>query len=194
MKKILLIITIALCIFQMVVLAIAIDIGAPAIDRGATLSNYTVINKDNPANETGKITSIEIWANVNLTGCEVATFFIVSGNNFSTRDTHAIGNVTAGSKQTFSGLDITVEAGDYIGIYAPGGTMERDSSGGAGIWYVAGVDHIPCTNQTFTFLANNVMSLYGIGATTPTFPIAKFGGVVITKWNTKEITKWNTIE
>lgn len=165
MKRILLIIAVAFCIFQMVVLAVAIDIGAPATNRGTSLANWTIVNKSNPANETGKITSVEIWCNVNLVNCEVATFFVVSGNNLSTRDTHTIGGVTAGSKQTFSGLDITVQTGDYLGIYYTGGNVECDSSGGSGIWYGITADYIPCTNQAFTSNSTYVISLYGTGTT-----------------------------
>ncbi|MBA7575685.1 hypothetical protein ES708_17518 [subsurface metagenome] len=139
-----------------------IDIGDPAIDRGAALGSYTLVNKGNPANFSGKITSIEIWANTQLSNCEVATFFVVSGNNLSTRGTHAIGTVTAGSKQTFP-VDITVEAGDYIGIYFSAGNLEVDSAGGSGMWYISAADHIPCTNQTFTSNDTYMLSLYGTG-------------------------------
>lgn len=140
-----------------------IDIGSVASDRGSTGSAKTLIDKNNPANKTGKITSIEIWANTDLSNVEVATFFVVSGNNLSTRDTHTIGSVTAGSKQTFSGLDIDVEAGDYIGICWSAGLIEADSFG-TGFWYSAdSSDQIPCTNYEFDFLADRTISLYGTG-------------------------------
>lgn len=193
MKKILLIIAFVFCMFQMMVLAIAIDIGAPATDRGTAFDPYTVINKANPANQNGTITSVEIWANINLSNCEVATFFLVSGSNYSTRDTHTIGAVTAGSKQTFSGLSIDVQSGDLLGMYYTAGKVECDSSGGSGIWY-AGVDYIPCTNVTFASLGTWVVSLYGTGETAAAGWDGPFNTKAITKWNTKVITKWNTIE
>ena len=123
-------IAITFCIFQMIVLATDIDIGDAAINRGS-YANYgdTIIIKNNPANASGKIISIEIWANSNLSNVEVATFYVVSGNNLSTRDTHTIGSVTAGSKQTFSGLDITGEAGDYLGAYWTYGRLDAVSGG-----------------------------------------------------------------
>ncbi|GAI84326.1 unnamed protein product [marine sediment metagenome] len=62
MKKILLIITIVFCIFQMIVLAIDIDIGNPAINRDKLSSAATYVDKNNPANASGKITSVEIWS------------------------------------------------------------------------------------------------------------------------------------
>jgi hypothetical protein len=164
MRKILLIIALTLCMFQMVVLATNIDIGVAATDRATAFDPYTVVNKGNPANATGTITSVEIWANTNLSNCEIATFFNVSGANFSTRDTHTIGSVTAGSKQTFSGLSIDVQTGDLLGIYYTAGKTECDSSGGSGVWY-AGVDYIPCTDVTFASLGGYVLSVYGTGTT-----------------------------
>ncbi len=163
MKKITLIIAIAFCIFQMIVLAVDIEIGSPAIFGDLTLGpNWTHINKNNPANISGKITNVEIYASESLENCEVATFYIVSENVFSTRDTHAIGNVTGGSKQTFPGLDITVEKGDYIGIVFTAGALYNNSSGGDGRWYTSG-DYIPCTNKIFSFSSFDIISLCGTG-------------------------------
>jgi len=139
-----------------------IDIGSPAILRLSALSeSYTRIEKDNPANATGKITSIEIWANTNLSTCIVATFYCVSGNNFSTRDYKYIGDVTAGSKQTFD-VNLDVQVGDYIGIYWGHGNIAADIAGYAGVWYKSG-NNIPCTNETFTLHDGYTLSLYGTG-------------------------------
>lgn len=143
---------------------IEIDIGSPATDRETrTSANWTTVNKNNPANEDGKITSVEILANEDLVNCEVATFFVVAGNNLSTRGTHYIGSVTAGSKQTFSGLNIDVKAGDFIGIFFTVGKLEADNVGD-GMWQASG-DNIPCENLEFIPYANITNSLYGKGAT-----------------------------
>ena len=164
MKKILLIIAITLIIFQIVVLATAIDVGSAATNRGGlSTAVYTWVSRDNPANETGKITSVEIWSYNNLTLCEVAIFFVVSGDNLSTRDTQVIGAVTGGAKRTFE-VDLNVEAGDYIGIFAASGNLEFDYSGGAGAWN-SNADRIPCTNQYFSVNAACIISLYGTGET-----------------------------
>lgn len=165
MKKILLTIGITLLIFQMVVLAVDIDIGAAAINRSFSGGgDITLVNKTNPANDSGIIDTIEMWINTQIVNCEVATFYVVSGNNLSTRDTHAIGTVTAGSKQTFTGLNISVQAGDYIGIRFSSGYIEKDNSGGDGLWSVEG-DKIPCTNVSFSLGEGNIISLYGTGTT-----------------------------
>lgn len=123
--------------------------GNEATDRAsATAVNFTQIYRDNPASKTGKITSIEIFAATNISNLEVATFYLVSGSNYSTRDNETIGSVTAGSKQTFT-VDLDVVAGDMIGLYATSGSLENDTSGGSGSLGAIG-DCIPCTNQEFT--------------------------------------------
>jgi len=141
-----------------------IDIGSAAEDRAFDGTfGYTRVDKANPANETGTITSIEIWAGTSLENCEVATFFVVSGNFLSTRDTHTIGAVTGGSKQTFSGLSLDVQAGDYIGIYFTAGTLDQGEAG-VGLWYIQS-DEIPCVNTEFSWYGEGEISLYGTGAT-----------------------------
>ncbi|MBA7527288.1 hypothetical protein ES705_19464 [subsurface metagenome] len=46
-----------------------IDIGMPASDRGTFLGSYTFVNKGNPANANGRITSVEIWAYTDILFC-----------------------------------------------------------------------------------------------------------------------------
>lgn len=171
MKKILLIICIILTIFQILVLATAIDIGSAAIDRGSAYGADTLVNKINPSDGSGKITSVEIWANEEMADCEVATFFVVSGSNLSTRDYETVDNgngagvVLAGSKQTFV-VDLDVEVGDYIGIYYSSGSIDYQyPTGDAGWWYGYSGDRIPCTNYYFGSQSSATLSLYGTGAT-----------------------------
>lgn len=168
-----------------------IDIGMPAIDRGATGSSlYTMINTAAVANASGKITTVEIYSWGNLANVEVATFFrpdpVLFPNIFTTRDSVFIGNVEQDAVRTFV-VNLDVEAGDYIGMYCSG-FMEKDTSGFSGIWQVSG-DKIPCTNQAFTFLAGDALSLHGTGATVVVG--IKWNGVTITKWNGQVITKLN---
>ena len=67
-----------------------IDVGPGATDRtGTDFSNQTLVEKTNPANATGTLDTWELWfssTSNNATNVEVATFYIVSGNNVSTRD------------------------------------------------------------------------------------------------------------
>jgi len=167
MKKILLIIALVFCIFQIVVAYSAIDMGSPAIDRGITyIATRTYVNKTNPANASGKITKIEIYARDTLPNCEVGIFYVVSGDYLSTRATHFIGTVTGGAKRTFT-VNLTVVAGDYLGIYYTGaGRVRADDSGYSGVWYRDG-DCIPCTNEYFEGFTGDTISLYGTGETIP---------------------------
>ena len=165
MKKILSIIFVTLCIFQMVVLATGITIGYPAIEERTNVftSGYTIICLDVPANESGKIISVEIWAASTMYNTEVATYFLESGSNYTTRDSEAIGTVTEGAKRTIP-INLDVEAGDFIGVYYTGGNVKRDTTGFQGVCYVLG-DNVPCEDVTFTVASDDAISLYGTGAT-----------------------------
>lgn len=193
MKKILLIIFTVILILSVNVLAVDIDIGMPAINRGTTApANYTWVNMGIPSNASGTITSVEIWAWGDLTNCEVAIFYVVSGNNLSTRDTEFIGSVTGGSKQVFE-VDLEVQEGDYIGMFCTVGNMEKDGSGFDGLWY-KNLDQIPCTNVLFGTYSGDAISLCGTGASIPVGWEHLWNTKEISKWNTKEFTKWNGLE
>ena len=172
----------------MITLATAIDVGSAAINRSTYNNEGTSVDRNNPSNETGTITSIEIYANSAMSNVEVATFFVVSGNNLSTRDSEAIGSVAAGYTTHIVNLNVT--SGDYIGIYFSAGSLDRDTTGG-GFWKNAG-DQIPCTNVAFTLTAAGTLSLYGTGATAAVG--IKWNTVTISKWNGQVITKWNGLQ
>jgi hypothetical protein len=188
MKKILLIIFIVILILSVNVLAVDIDIGMPAIDRsGSVTGGYTEVDKNNPANESGTINKVRIYAlsGYDMTDVEVGIFYIVSGNNLTTRDSAFIGTVVGGSVQTFD-VDLTVVAGDYIGLFWTGGRIEKDESGAVGDWRKGG-DNIPCTNTLFSFYADRCVSLYGFFLAPPPPPTnvqASDGDY----WNTVNIT------
>lgn len=141
-----------------------IDIGPNAIDRASEEGGgYTNVYLDNPANDSGKITKVEIWARNALSGCKVGTFY-GTAPNFTCRDFAIIGDVPAGSKQTFDELDIEVEAGDYIGAYWVGGDIESDVAGGAGVYYKQ-YDQFETGEQGYALAAGYVDSFYGEGGT-----------------------------
>jgi len=164
MKKILLIIALTFLIFQMVVLATAIDMGSPAVDGDSyTTGAKTVIERTNPANESGTITSVEVWVNTAMTQVQVATFEEISTDRFSTRDTKTdIGNLGTGYHQ----LDVSLEvqAGDYIGMYFATGAIEMTVAGTIEPWYKTS-DQIPCTDVYFNSFSARKISLYATGAT-----------------------------
>lgn len=144
-----------------------IDIGEAAINRAnsAPFTSYTYINKENPANNSGIIDTVEIYAETlaTLYDCVVGTFYTTNGNTLKCRDSVLIGMVEAGAKRTFSGLSLAVETGDYIGCYYTEGNIEMDTSGYAGLWYVSGEYIDPGDETTYALLAGYVISLYGTG-------------------------------
>ena len=148
----------------------AIDIGPGATDRGSNAgAPNAIIDEANPANATGIITSVELWAVAlnPLIGCLVGTFYTTGANQLKCRASTTIGDVPAGSKQTFSGLSIAVVTSDYIGVYfAAGiGKLEMDTSGGTGIWYTGEPQFDPGDEAVYNYLQYYAISIYGIGET-----------------------------
>jgi hypothetical protein len=192
MKKILLLIFIFLAL-SILALA-AISIGSPATDRtGSIPDGYTEVDKNNPANEGGTVNKVEIFAVTgnDMTDVEVGIFYIVSGDNLTTRDSEYIGTVVGGSVQTFD-VDLTVEIGDFIGVYWTDGRIEYDATGPVGDWRKSG-DQIPCTNTTFAFYSSRCMSIHGYYEA-PVGWDHKWNTQSISKWNTKEFSKWDGLE
>ncbi|MBA7548803.1 hypothetical protein ES705_41271 [subsurface metagenome] len=193
MKKILLIIFTIILILSVNVLAVDIDVGSPAITRDVRIDvGETYILKENPANADGKITSVEIYTGTAMSGCIIATFYVVTGNVLSARDSQYIGNVPGYSKQTLP-VDIEIKAGDYIGLYFSGGKVESSESGFAGLWHKPG-DQTSSSDVGYSVSAGDTISLYGIGETVVVGWDHKWNTKNISKWNTKEIVKWNGLE
>lgn len=141
-----------------------IDVGPGATDRASTIAaTYTIIDFGNRANATGTLDTVEIYAATDLTGCKVGTFYRTTGNTFQCRDSEAIGNVTSGSKQTFTSLSISATEGDYLGIYFATGTLERDSTGQVGMMYVSGEYADAGDSTAYALLADDAVSIYATG-------------------------------
>lgn len=145
----------------------AIDIGPDATSRTAGAgAGSTFIMKANPANDSGVITSVDVWAYATITGLRVGTFYLVSGTTYKCRDSASLGSVATGSKQTFTGLAITVVAGDLIGFYiTTSGSLMYSTSGGTGYFWVSGEYIDPTDSTSYTSQSSRDMSLYGAGAT-----------------------------
>lgn len=138
----------------------ALSIGNQAIDRFDSIGGeITLVDSYNPANKTGIITKIEIFAPYGSTGVRVAGFYVVSGNFLSTRNYVVIGDIPSG----YSSYDVQLEIqeGDFIGIYTGAGDIDTDNSG-VGRW-VAVDDQIPCTNKEFFWGSGDTISLHGTG-------------------------------
>jgi len=140
----------------------AIDIGIKVVSDSSRGSGTTRVNKDNPANLTGKITTIDIEVKSGgVTGLIVAIFENVGGNNLTARSAQLIGDLAEGLHEGIS-VDLDVVAGDYIGSYHVSGYLWGNGGAGAGEWYLDG-DHTECVSETFSAWTN-VTYLWGDGA------------------------------
>ncbi|GAI99634.1 unnamed protein product, partial [marine sediment metagenome] len=73
-----------------------------------------------------------------------------------------IGDVAAGAKRTFNGLSLSVEVGDYIGMYYASGEVWVDALGaGYFFWYKSGEYIDPDDEATYTPQEDRDFSLYG---------------------------------
>jgi hypothetical protein len=144
--------------------ATAIDVGGGATDRaGTAAATWTWIDYNNAANDTGSLDTFELWFNITGAGVKVGTFH-GSGTSYTNRDVEVIGDVTSGSKQTFSGKSCDVTSGDWAGVYSSSGTIERDFSGSSGIYGKSG-DQFGTGSQTYAMTAGDAVSIYATGQT-----------------------------
>jgi len=146
-----------------------IDVGEGCIDRSATRSPApTYVAMGNPANATGTIDTVSVWANTNMGGIEYASFVDEGSNVLSTNGDTNGSNLTATAGECtehtspghFSAFNIN--SGEYIGVYWASGALDR-GTGGSGIWWITG-DNIPASSVTFApGVGGEVCSLYATG-------------------------------
>jgi nicotinic acid phosphoribosyltransferase len=142
-----------------------IDVGLTPVNRGAASSaTHSLLDLNNPANDTGSLDTFEIWAATNLSGTKIGTFS-GSGTSWTVRDYESIGNVTSGSKQTFTGKNCNVSTNDVLGIYFSGGTIERDTSGFGGVGVKLSTDVFGGGTNTYNISDDDAFSIYATGAT-----------------------------
>jgi len=142
----------------------AIDCGSSVVSREGGFSNgYTVIDLANPANATGNLDGVDVWARNNVTSLQVGTFYLVSGVTYKCRASVTLGAVTAGSLQRFTGLTLPVVAGDFIGYYANTGGIEYTGSAGSGVYYYLGESIDAGDQNDYTAAAGYAISLQGFG-------------------------------
>ncbi|MBA7617107.1 hypothetical protein ES703_24418 [subsurface metagenome] len=141
-----------------------IDVGADPIDRTDLYGmGYTLIDTNNPANASGILHTVKVYALGNIVGLRVGTFYATNGDVFKCRDSEFIGDVAAGAERTFTGLSIAVEEGDYIGCYYTAGAIECDKVGFLGLWGRYGEFIDPGDEAAQGFLEGAAISLYGYG-------------------------------
>jgi hypothetical protein len=145
-----------------------IDVGAAASNRSTVKgfsTGYTYVDRTNPANDTGVLDTFEIYAvnGYSILNTKVGTFS-GSSKTWDDRDYETIGTVTSGSKQTFTGKNCDVSAGDIVGIYGATGRIESDGSGYDGVCYITG-DQFGAGSASYTEVGGDCISLYATGAT-----------------------------
>lgn len=144
---------------------IPIDVGSEAKYRSNLWDgNRTYINKNNPANATGKITTVQIYTNgYSFYNIKIGTFYEVSPNHFTARESQAVANCFAPGFHERT-VDLNIVEGDYIGIFwIAAATLRANYTGGSGIWKKSG-DYMNCENEEFSFEDGDILSLYGIGS------------------------------
>jgi len=130
----------------------AFQVGSPAINRAATQGDYsaTIVDHNVSSPQKGRVKKVQLWTPAAANDVSVATIYIVSGNNLSTRDYLFLGSIPAGYSEW--DVDLEIEVGDWIGVAGnPGGdhTGFIDIDAPLGNAWLHSGRHIPCTNLYF---------------------------------------------
>lgn len=142
----------------------AIDVGAPAINRGGnrSIASYTMLDRSNLANADGTLDTVQLWMDSNCTGVKVGTFFSAGGTSWTCRDVHVLGDVAGDSLQTFTGItNFDVVTGDAIGIHGSAGVIERDTTADGASY--TGDSCVIGNTSSYNHYSNLEISLYGTG-------------------------------
>ena len=111
----------------------SIDVGPGTTDGDTSYpALYTFITPTNPANADGILDIFKLRYLNAGTGVKVGTFY-GSGTSWTSRDSETIGDVAAGSEQTFSGKNCDVSANDLVGLYTGATGDSEASSSGSGV-------------------------------------------------------------
>lgn len=151
-----------------------IDVGSTAEDRAGRhavywdVYYYTIIDYNNAANADGSLDTVKAWfnqADAN-NSVKIGTFADGGSGVFTCNDAEVIGEVTAGSEQTYTGLSIDILTGEFIGADSRAAVeayIERDYSGGSGLYWAGGQLCDPTDSDTFSLLAGDILSLNATG-------------------------------
>jgi hypothetical protein len=142
----------------------SIYVGSAATNRAAaTTAGITYIDKANPVDGNGHITNVDLYVASQLSGCKVGIFYTASDvDHFTCRSSVSLGTVATGLRS--SSVDLEAKVGDFIGVYSTGGTVDRVTTGGEGVWICSG-DQTVCSNTAFTRQVKAAISAYGTGET-----------------------------
>lgn len=139
---------------------------APYVD-----GSKTVCDRNNPANKTGNINTVQLKV-LSSGVCKVVPFYL-NGSTMTCRGgAVSLGTVTGGSYQTFTGLSMPINQGDFIGMYSPNGIYYALGSQSG---YYASSDKTAAGNTLNSGFGNVKMAVYGEGS----LAAAGGGGILI---------------
>lgn len=142
----------------------AIDVGSAATDRASFGSTgITYIDLTNPVEANGVISTVEVFV-YSPGPFKVGTFAYTSPGVYFCRAVVDLGSLSVGY-HSFTGLNLTAAAGDYIGSYSVSGRMEAGSVSGAGVRQGNGDNCVAGTYFNTTLSSPSEMSVYGSGDT-----------------------------
>lgn len=142
----------------------------PAGTAGSTGgSAYTRVILDGTADGTGTLDALNFYFGVGdaLTVYD-GVFYNTGTDKYKCRNaTDNLGTIVFGSLQTVTGKSLAVTVGDVLGSYNGGtGNFYRDTSGGAGVEYIAGNKCVLDNETTYTLQAGyHGTSIHATGAT-----------------------------
>ena len=167
----------------------SIDVGAGATNRASSIAlsatnpaYFTLIDYNNSANATGILDTCQGYFNSVSAGngCNFGTFADGGSAFFTCNDGQSVGEVPGTGLRTFTGLEISVNAGEYLG--ADGRQpialrLDSDTSGGGGIYYFSGTTIAaakcdPGDSGTFTLSSGDILSIYATGTEAATYNIS----------------------
>lgn len=146
----------------------SVYVGSDAIDRSSGLSivNYTLANVDEPVNEDGNITNVNIY-NIDDTYDTVVGIADVDGSNLETLSYEEIGFVLGGGEQQYYGLELSALENNVIEVHAvSGGTAMIERGTTADKMYYRVSTSIPHASLEFG-TSTGPISLEGLGNSSP---------------------------
>jgi hypothetical protein len=144
----------------------AIDVGPGYEDLASQdmFAGYTGIDKDNPANASGTLTTMyfrDIGGQVGL----VMGTFSGSDTTYTARDYVSLGNAVNGLN-TFTGVQCDVETGDFLAMYSDAGSGYHEMDNKTGTVYYRDGDNFSGTTTGWTLYSNHRFSMYATGTET----------------------------
>ena len=147
-------------------------IGSGATDRASSDAAGGFTCFDLTAQSTGAdtLTAYEIWCQASTTNMRGGTFYWYTGSNgYKCRASATLGAITAGSKQTISGLSLTTTIDDWLGFYFTGaGALEATDAANSNA-FVSGEYIDPGDAANYGLNGGCIESIYASSAAAPTF-------------------------